>query len=68
MFALALLPDGRLASGSWDNTVRLWDMNTGAEITRLEVDAAVFCLTALPEGGLVAGDNSGRLHWLEILD
>jgi len=59
---------GRLASGSWDGAIRLWDAKTGAEITRLEVDAAVNCLIALPAACLVAGDAIGRLHWLEVVD
>ena len=34
--ALCLLPDGRLASGAYDNTIRLWDVAAGAETARLE--------------------------------
>jgi len=63
-----VLPDGRLASGSYDNTIRLWDVAVQREISRLEVDAPVHCLAVLPSNHLVAGDELGRLHWLEIVD
>ncbi len=56
-----------MASGSWDNTIRLWDPTTGAETARLEVDAGIIGLAALSDGRLVAGDSLGRLHWLEIV-
>jgi hypothetical protein len=59
--ALAMLPDGRLASGGYDGTVRLSDPACGAEIARLEVDGAISCLAVLPDGRLVAGDVLGRL-------
>jgi WD40 repeat protein len=65
--ALCALPDGRLASGSHDNTIRLWDIEACKEVCRLEVDAPILCLAVLPDGHLVAGDELGRLHWLEIL-
>ncbi|MFZ1106416.1 MAG: hypothetical protein WAN86_26730 [Hyphomicrobiaceae bacterium] len=68
VLALAVLPDGGLASGGDDGTIRLWDPARGAETARLEVDGAVTCLAALPDGRLVAGDALGRLHWLLIVE
>jgi WD40 repeat protein len=60
-----VLPDRRLATGSDDQTIRLWDVTTGDETARLEADAPIKCLTALCGKRLVAGDHHGRLHWLE---
>jgi WD40 repeat protein len=39
---LCLLPDGRLASGSYDDTVRLWDVRTCIETDCLEVTGRPF--------------------------
>ncbi len=68
VYALALLPDGRLSFGSQDKTIRLWDLKTGAETVRLEVDFPVRSLAALGGNRLAASDAGGRIHWLEILD
>jgi WD40 repeat protein len=69
VWALAVLPDGRLASGSGDHTIRLWDPTTptGAPQLLFVADAAITALVCIPSHQLlVAGDASGRLHWLEI--
>jgi NB-ARC domain/TIR domain/WD domain, G-beta repeat/APAF-1 helical domain len=57
--ALCVLPDGRLASGSRDNTIRLWDVTSGAETASLEDFGAVAALCVLPGGGAPRTIRSG---------
>jgi WD40 repeat protein len=68
--ALAVLPGGRLASGAMDRTIKLWDpASAEPESSQLlfVADAAITALAFLPAAStLVAGDASGRLHWLRL--
>ncbi len=64
---LAYRPDGRvLATGSWDQTVRLWEVSTGKFITALSGPTGRIYTLAYDADGLrlaVAGDAGNVVIW-----
>ena len=65
--ALCLLPDGRLASGSYDYTIRLWDLATGAETARLDGHTSLITtLCLLADGRLASGSYDKTIRLWDV--
>ena len=60
---IELLPDGRLISGSTDNTVRIWNWHTGECEVILQGGDSVANLLLLPSGKLAVGYFDGIKIW-----
>jgi WD40 repeat protein len=60
---VAFTPDGgRAVSGSWDRTLRAWDLHKGSGLATFVGDAEVASLAIAPDGRtIVAGDALGRI-------
>jgi WD40 repeat protein len=66
--AVAIAPDGKRAiSASRDNTLKIWDLLSGKEIASFSGDSSFNGCAISPDGlTVVAGDSSGRVHFLRL--
>ena len=65
--AVAVSPGGRwIVSGSDDNTLKIWQMESGVLPHTLKADVPFLCLAFAPSGDrMIAGDTLGGVHILK---
>jgi WD40 repeat protein len=68
--SVAITRDGRyLISTSKDTTLKVWNLSTRKEMARFTADNDLRCCAVSPNGQtIVAGETSGRLHFLRLED
>ena len=67
MTTVAVFADQSYAlSGSMDNTLLLWDLETGGCLASFTGDAGISCVSVTRGDLLVAGSQDGKVHILEI--
>ncbi len=66
--AIAVTPDGlRMVSASYDRTLKVWDLSNRKIITSFTGESALTCCAVAPDGvTIVAGEASGRVHFLRL--
>ena len=65
-YLVAVTRDGKYAvSASHDKTLKVWDLETGKLVGAFTADAALLSCAVEADGRvIVAGDGSGRVHFL----
>ena len=59
--SLALLSNGKLASGSEDNKIKIWNLETYKEIGTIITDSLIYSLVALSNGWVAGGSEDGTI-------
>jgi WD40 repeat protein len=64
--AIAVLPDGRLATAYWDNTIHVWDLTTGtfsAVLHGESIEGGVDAMAVFPDGRIASAFDDAIHIW-----
>jgi len=65
--AVAVTADGRFViSASRDSTLKVWNLMTGKIVATFDTDSPMLACAVGQLGTIVAGDQSGRIHFLRL--
>jgi len=57
----------RFPWGSWDKTLKVWDLATCEEVMTFAGDGTFDCCAVTPDGKtIVAGDRGGQVHFMRM--
>jgi WD40 repeat protein len=66
---VAVSADGRRAvSASLDKTLKVWDLELGADMATFNCDALALCCAFVGAHRFVAGDSGNRVYFLELME
>jgi hypothetical protein len=67
VYSMAVSPDGRrIVSGSDDDTVAVWDLESGHRLASLMLEGQVLCVAWHPDGrSILVADGHGNLYRLD---
>jgi WD40 repeat protein len=57
----------RVVSASDDNTVKVWDIESGMELATFTCEGAALCCAFCRSTGVIAGDAGGRVYFLDLV-
>ena len=60
------LLSGYLATGSYDTTIKIWDLNKVDPINSIQVNGRVFCLLEFMQGILLCGTDNNEIEMWDI--